>query len=243
MRTSLVAVVTRIVAVSIGFVLLTAPVQAGADTSPTLEVEPALPDSAAQVTGSGWDPNPELGCTLTTDVPGAVIGDGGCTVSAEGVVSESVLVPAETEPGEYVLRLCQPGCDQVDGVGAERKDVLVVLTPAPIPDTTPPAPIDNGDSTDGSAGDGQAEDVTPTSGDLSDLAWWAVLAVLLLAALATAARLRGRRVAAPARAQAVLRPTEPPVVWVDGADLPPRWTIGLALRPDPGTTTLEEADR
>ncbi|MBA3718975.1 MAG: hypothetical protein H0W95_01585 [Nocardioidaceae bacterium] len=236
--------VARVVAVGIGLVLLAGPVQARTDTSPTLEVDPALPGSAAQVTGSGWDPDPELGCTLTTEIPGAVIGDGGCTVSAEGVIGETVLIPAETEPGDYVLRVCQPACDQVNGVGAELKDVLVVLEPAPIPDdTTAPPPIDNGGSSDGSTGDGEAEDVTPTSGDLPNLVWWAVLAVLLLAALAIAVRFRRRRVVAPATAVAALRPTAPPVVRVDGADRPPRWTIGLAPRPDPGTTTVEEVDR
>jgi len=233
-------VVARVVAVGIGLVLLAGPVQARTDTSPTLEVDPALPGSAAQVTGSGWDPDPELGCTLTTEIPGAVIGDGGCTVSAEGVIGETVLIPAETEPGDYVLRVCQPACDQVNGIGAELKDVLVVLQPTPITDdTAAPPPIDNGGSTDG----GQAEDLTPTSGDLSDLAWWAVLAGLLLVALATAVRFRRRRVVAPTTAAAVLLPTAPPLIWVDGADQLPRWTIGLAPRSDPGTTTVDEADR
>ena len=232
--------VARVVAVGIGLVLLAGPVQARTDTSPTLEVDPALPGSAAQVTGSGWDPDPELGCTLTTEIPGAVIGDGGCTVSAEGVIGETVLIPAETEPGDYVLRVCQPACDQVNGIGAELKDVLVVLQPTPITDdTAAPPPIDNGGSTDG----GQAEDLTPTSGDLSDLAWWAVLAGLLLVALATAVRFRRRRVVAPTTAAAVLLPTAPPLIWVDGADQLPRWTVGLAPRSDPGTTTVDEADR
>ncbi|MDQ3663813.1 MAG: hypothetical protein M3353_04030 [Actinomycetota bacterium] len=231
---------TRVVAVGIGLVLLAGSVQARADTSPTLEVGPALPGSAAQVTGSGWDPDPELGCTLTTDVPSAVIGDGGCSVSAEGVIGETVLIPAETEPGDYVLRVCQPACNQVNGIGAELERTLEVQEPPPTTeDATSTPPDGNGGSTDG----GQAEDVTPTSGDLSDLALWAVLAVLLLAALATAVRFRRRRVVAPATAVAALRPTAPPVVRVDGADRPPRWTIGLAPRPDPGTTTVEEADR
>ena len=235
----MVAVVTRVVAVGTGLVvLMTLPAQARADTSPTLEVAPALPDSSAQVTGSGWDPT--LACTLTTDVPGALIGDGGCTVSAEGVISETVLIPAETQPDDYGLRVCQPACDQVNGIGAELKDVLVVLQPTPITDdTAAPPPIDNGGSTDG----GQAEDLTPTSGDLSDLAWWAVLAGLLLVALATAVRFRRRRVVAPTTAAAVLLPTAPPLIWVDGADQLPRWTIGLAPRSDPGTTTVDEADR
>lgn len=238
----MVAVVTRVVAVGIGLVLLTGPGQAWADAPPTLAVAPVPPGGSAAVTGSGWDPNPELAdCTLTTDVPGAVTGDEGCTVSTKGEISETVLIPNETQPGDdYVLTVCQPACNQVNGIGAEVSVPLVVLEPTPITDDpVPPPPIDNGGSTDG----GQAEEVTPTSGDLSDLVWWAVVAVLLLAALATAVRFRRGRVAAPARAQAVLRPTEPPVVLVDGADNPPRWTIGLAPRSNPERITVEEGNR
>lgn len=235
----MIAVVTRVVAVVAGLVLATVPAAAWGDTSPTLEVGPAPAGSAAPVTGVGWDP--ERACTLTTDVPDAVIGDGGCTVTTDGGITEEVLIPAETTPGAYLVLVCQPACDEVDGTGDRIERPLEVQPPpTPTATTTDPVPPD-GDG--GSTGGGEADEVTPTSGAWSDVTWWAILAGLLLAALATATLLRRRRMAAPTTAVAVLRPEQPPIVRVHGADQPARWVIGLAPRLDPGTITVEEADR
>ncbi len=83
------------------------------------------------------------------------------------------------------------------------------------------------------------------AGDMggADLAWLVLLIAAIVAGLGLAAFRRYRSRYVPARAEAVLRPPPPPVVTIEGGELPPRWTIGLASRSGHSESSIEDAEQ
>lgn len=180
------------------------------------------------------------------------------TASTELVVQSgepSIVVPdlqgltleqAQQEVEETKLALRPSGSgvvvDQTPSAGeaASPGDIVTVQLSTTETSPTLSTPTDGAGSTTSDS----AEDPLDRASVATVLAVLALVLLVLVAAVAGWSVLRHRQKApVPARVEAVVRSLRPPIVTVRGSDTPPRWTIGLTPRADPGRVTLEEPDR